>query len=142
MPPDPPQLDYSLPPARRRLWVRRTFLAVLACLLVAVGLRWGTGAYNLVVAHRRYRSCAAYSASASSVAYEDGGFTDGADLPTQVIPSEWVEFNAISSTRIRSYGTLFLHERRTPQGATRLVGVDLIGMGADGDSLELHGRVI
>jgi hypothetical protein len=149
----PPQLDYSPAPPRPARWLRLILLALLACGLLVVTLRWSLTAYDLYWVHRLYSRCAGFShpptmpvytelAAEHDTLYQRGDYGSLASpngMIAHFVPPAWRQFNsAAAGSRINTWATLFLHELNTPDGKRRrLVGVDLTGW-SRGDRIDLY----
>jgi len=130
-----PPLDYApRPPWRKRKAARRLLaLAVLLAVLVAawqlllpIAARW-----NLLALQR---SCLQFSRDGRRPVFTQAATTDQrkainaylSNVPPGIVVAEWEQFvQAMETVGLLSNGTLFLHERATPSGQRRLVGVDL-----------------
>ena len=135
-PPARPLAYAPRPPVHRRRAFGRWLAVGFVLFVVATGSTWLPPVWRrgrlLLLQHR----CMAYAAPAGQVV---------ADLrsspPTGVVPPDWAAFYALlSPPGFRSDGTVFLHERRTPDGRSRLVAVDVVDM--PGDATRACCRVI
>src|SRR5688572_16820906 len=152
-----PQLQYAPPvPWQRRPVFRRIFAGLAVLLGVAVGVAIYPFAERRAKAWHWYNRCAKHSASTSTPVLE----TDSARIKQLrkdprygvdasgwlcVVPQEWTAlYSELSPPGLKTYGTAFLGELRTPQGKPRLVAVDVTfdTWTHSGDSLVLAWRVI
>ena len=139
------QIDYAPrppPPAHRARWFRR--VATLALAVVAAGacVRWGPAAWRRIQVLHLQRQCMtrhepydlvvlevdaerARALAAGQPAYRSVTQAGSWQPYAYYLPPEWESFYAAHSpSGLLSFGTVFLHERRTPSGRRRLVTVD------------------
>ena len=113
-----PQLDYAPPlPWRRRPIARWLIIAGAVLVLLPLGFRTGRAAYERMRINALVRTCLAHT-PATVV------FTENDPNAAQV-PAAWTQLAQRFGESLVSRGTLFLHERTTPDGRQVLVGVDL-----------------
>jgi hypothetical protein len=133
-----PQLEYAAAPSKKRRWTRRIVLILLVIVATPLLIYWGRSAIAVLHARRLLHACGQYSPPAMPVYTEDPA--EQAQFKNTYTalfnrvryayytPQEWKDFNAATGgTQINGWGTLFLHELRTPSGTRRLVGVDFTG---------------
>jgi hypothetical protein len=126
--PPPPQLHYApASPGFSRLHRRLLYLTT-AAVLIASSYFWlpvlKLRAQLLYWQHR----CMTYTAGPDAVVYDDlrEAKSPVPQSVSGVVPQPWARFYALHSPPgFRSKATLFLHRRVRPDGAERLVAVDL-----------------
>ena len=140
------QLAYE----QKRASLRRRRIATLVAVIVLLSavtpfaVRYARMAGERWRVNRLYRDCAAHVAPATTVVWEEdaeqvkrlrdyeivGSHHGNA---AYVVPAKWRELNAAIGQQIQTWGTLFLHERATPQSKRKLlVGVDIAGWSRGG----------
>ncbi|MEO6436232.1 MAG: hypothetical protein ABIP55_10810 [Tepidisphaeraceae bacterium] len=131
-----PQLDYAKRPPRRRRVLLFLVLLALAAAAVPLAINYTRAlAYRFQV-RRSYDRCAEYAVAPSTLVYDES--PSQADSPIKVnrisrIPPLWTDFcHAAGAGQIRSNGTLFLGERKSPSGDRLLIGVDITGWSRGG----------
>ena len=140
------QLEYA---AKRKSLRRRRILVlvgviILLCAVTPFAVRYGNMAMERWRVNRLYSACAAYTAPATKVVWEEdpqqvtqlhdyqsvGAHNGNAAF---FVPDTWKQLNAAIGQQIQTWGTLFLHERTTPTSKrTLLVGVDIAGWSRGG----------
>jgi hypothetical protein len=143
------QLEYE----QRRASLRRRRIATLGAVIILLSavtpfaVRYARMAAERWRVNRLYRDCAAHVSPVTTVVWEEdveqvkrlrsaGAYEivgshhgDAAYL----VPPKWRELNAAIGQQIQTWGTLFLHERATPQAKRKLlVGVDIAGWSRGG----------
>lgn len=125
------KLTYAPPAA----WYRRPFtgrLVTLACalLFVIVALLWAPRCIRWARLLNWERQCLSYPNPPRvicSVENPDDPATSDSQIQRTEPPECWKRFySAISGAGIKSEGTVFLHERRAPSGASRLIAIDTV----------------
>lgn len=134
-------IAYAPAPSRHRRLVRRWLLPALAFGVLVSAYWWGPPAWFRVQLAYFERQCAAYTAPPETIVFTDlpedvkrlavasQGYQPG-PTPGSVcrVPAAWSKFYALlSPPGLQSFGTAFLHERRTPGGKPLLVSVDYLG---------------
>ena len=143
------QLEYE----QKRVSLRRRRIAALVAVIIVLcavtpfAVRYARMAGERWRVTRLYRDCAAHTAPATTVVWEEdaeqvqrlrsageyeivGSHHGNA---AYVVPAKWRELNAAIGQQIQTWGTLFLHERATPQSQRKLlVGVDIAGWSRGG----------
>ena len=133
------QLEYAPPlPWQRRPWARRALLVGMVAAVVAVVAALTPSLWHRFQLVRLQRACLAHRDPPDAVAYESLDLFNSTDHPdvgsrsmseTSAVPTAWTEFyGRLQGTGPRTAGMLFLHERRSPSGARRLVAVDVSTM--------------
>jgi hypothetical protein len=129
---------------RRRRFVVLVGVIILLCAVTPFAVRNGNMAMERWRVNRLYRTCAAYTAPATKVVWEEASQqvkqlrdyqTVGSHNGNAAffVPNEWKQLNAAIGQQIQTWGTLFLHERITPTTKRpRLVGVDIAGWSRGG----------
>ena len=140
-PPTPAAIVYAPAPPRHRRLLRRWLLPALAIGVLASAYWWGPPAWFRVQLAYFERQCAGYTAPPETIVFTDvpedakrlaatpQGYQPG-PTPDSVyrVPGAWSKFYALlSPPGLQSFGTAFLHERRSPGGKPLLVGVDYLG---------------
>lgn len=134
----PPQLEYApRPPGLVRAKLRRWgLLAGIASLAISTYLAAPRIIRDVQVL-RYQRQCLAYAAPPTQVVLEtdpaeakkllaDPRYaSDGRAKMAFLVPSAWTAYHASLRLGFPTSGTVFLHERTTPQGMRCLVGVDV-----------------
>ena len=133
-----PQLEYApAPPALAGARVRRwgQMLALSALLIVAVITAPKIARYVTLLQYQR--QCLRYAAPPTQVVLEtdpaeakkllaDPRYADDArSTKAWLVPAEWTAYHAAMGSGFQTSGTVFLHERTTPQGVRCLIGVDV-----------------
>jgi hypothetical protein len=131
---------------RRRRILVLVGVTILLCALTPLAVRYAKMGAERLRVNRLYRACAAHGAPASTVVWEEDpqlikqlrgrGYetvpSHGGDA-SYFVPPAWRELNAAIGQQIQTWGTLFLHERKTPTAAKPLlVGVDVAGWSRGG----------
>ena len=119
-----PQLEYgSVPPWHRRRSSRRVVALCFGLIVLSFCLRWGNIFVERVKARYWFGQCMTYQAPKGTVGLEP--HSNGWAVWT---PEPWTKFCLHwSGSAPMTAGTLFLHERKTRTGASRLVAVDVVG---------------
>ena len=123
-------------------------VVALLCAVTPFAVRYAKMGAQRMYASRLYRECAAHALPATTPAWEEDpravkqlrdtsphyalvGSHHGE--AAYLVPERWRQLNAELGQQIQSWGTLFLHERRTPaSNKPRLVGVDIAGWSRGG----------
>jgi hypothetical protein len=140
------QLEYEQKRAslRRRRIATLVAVVILLCAVTPFAVRYGKMAAERWRVTRLYRECAAYATPAMTVVWEEDAErvkqlrdyqTVGSHHGTAayVVPEKWRQLNDALGQQIQTWGTLFLHERQTPQSKRKLlVGVDIAGWSRGG----------
>jgi hypothetical protein len=116
------QLDYAASrPWYRRVWTRDHALRLVVAAVGIAAVLVMPALWRRVQLIGWQRQCLSYSSPPTKVVYESTGPSSTADL---IAP--WVSFHReVSGTRLRTNGTIFLHERQTQSGVRRLVAVEV-----------------
>ena len=141
------QLEYERKRAslRRRRIATLVAVTILLCAVTPFAVRYAKLAAERWRVTRLHRECAAHTpAAATTVVWEEdaeqvkqlrdyeivGSHHGNA---AYAVPPKWRELNVAIGQQIQTWGTLFLHERRTPQSSRPLlVGVDIAGWSRGG----------
>ena len=140
------QLEYEQKRAslRRRRIATLLAVIVLLCSVTPFAVRYAKMAGERWRVNRLYRECAAHMSPAPTVVWEEhaeqvkqlrdyeivGSHHGNA---AYVVPAKWRNLNAAIGQQIQTWGTLFLHERATPNSKRKLlVGVDVAGWSRGG----------
>ena len=125
----PRQIDYAPPVSARRRLLRRWGIPAILLGLLASTYFWGPPFWERAQTLYWQRRCLTYRASADAVVV-DVTVSRGAwdeENASGVVPAEWDRFySRLSAPGLRSRGTAFLHELRSPDGTRAIVGVDFI----------------
>jgi hypothetical protein len=143
------QLEYEQKRAsqRRRRIATLVAVTIMLCAVTPFAVRYAKLAAERWRVNRLYHECAAHvtpAAAATTIVWEEDaeqvkrlrdyeivGSHHGTAAYT--VPAKWRELNAAIGQQIQTWGTLFLHERRTPQSnRPLLVGVDIAGWSRGG----------
>lgn len=128
---------------RRRRILLLIGVTILLCAVTPFAVRYGNMAAERWRVNRLYRQCAAHTLPATTVVWEEdpqrikqlGDYehvsSHNGDA-AYFVPAAWRQLNAAIGQKIQSWGTLFLHERQTPNGKRLLVGVDIAGWSRGG----------
>jgi hypothetical protein len=121
------QLQYSpTPPWRRGRRFRRILVLAVLLLLAATAVLWFPRVRNDVLVVYWQHKCLRHVVPPSTVVHAYPPFDEGERTGVRRVPREWSYlYGALSPPGLRSEGTPFLHELRTPSGKRRLVAVDV-----------------
>src|SRR3954467_726470 len=125
---DPPELQYAQPvPWQQRRTLRRVIAYLAFITAIAIGVAIYPWTEQRIKMRHLYARCRAHSVPASAPVYEpnasrvkqllkDPAYTSEFGRSVAVrIPREWaLLYSEISPPGLKSYGTAFLHELRSP----------------------------
>jgi hypothetical protein len=121
-------------------------MVVLICALTPLAVRWASMGMERMRVNRLFNACASHQPTEKTAVWEedpatrdlikslpDYNIVDSHNGPVAYgVPQQWKLFNAALGGNIQSWGTLFLHELRTPAGERRLIGIDVVGWSRGG----------